>query len=218
MLTFETITEIDSKNFESIIRIYQESFPENQRLPLNIVIQRTKTNEHQIIGGISENQLVLMSILHPLKGTDFILLTYLATDKQVRGKGIGTQYFNHLLNWANNQHKYLILEVEDSNFGELQDRNNKISRLNFYAKLGAMELKNVNYLLPPLIGNKPTEMKLLLIPKYPEDFLRGNLVKEIIQQIYQDVYLRKPNDPFLKTFMTQIETSIPLVSLQVFNI
>jgi GNAT superfamily N-acetyltransferase len=197
MLKFKEISVIDDSAFKKTIQIYIDSFPENQRLPIDVLTQRTEENTHQILGGFLNNQVVLMSILHLLKDTDFIVLTYLATEKNFRAQGIGKQFFNYILNWVNKEHKYLILEVEDPDFGEEEDRDKKIKRIEFYRKMGAVEMQNVNYMLPPLSGNIPTEMKLLLIPKYPHNFLDGDLVKKLIKQIYKEVYSRNEDDIFL---------------------
>lgn len=210
MLEFKEIKVIDDENFDNALRIYRDSFPENQRLPINIVIQRTQEKIHQIFGGFLNNQVVFMAILHSLKGTDFILLTYLATDQNFRGQGIGKKFFNYILNLIKQERKYLILEVENPDFGDNKD--NKIGRINFYAKLGAIELQNVSYILPPLSGDTATEMKLLLMPKYHHNSLNGDLVKKLIQQIYQEVYSRPENDIFLNLFIHKIENSVELIS------
>lgn len=210
MLKFNEIKVINDDTFKSFINIYKDSFPENQKLPLDIVSQRTQENTHQIFGGFLDNQVVLIAILHLLKGTDFILLIYLATDSNFRGQGIATEFMNYILNWAINNHKYLLIEVENPDFGN--DKDKKIRRIKFYTKLGALELKNVNYILPPLSGNIYTEMKLLLMPKYYQNFLDGDLVKKLIQQMYQEVYSRQENDPLLDLFIHDIDNSVELIS------
>lgn len=207
MLEFREIKTINDEYFNRALQIYRDSFPENQRLSLDRVTQRTQENSSQkIIGGFINAQLVLMALLHSLQDSDFILLAYLATDNNYRGQGIGTGFFDYLLDWVNHQHQYLILEVEDPDFAPTQDdREYRLNRIKFYRKRGAIELKNVHYLLPPLSGNIPTEMKLLIMPKYPDNYLDGNLVKKLVKQIYQEVYCRHEDDQFLNSFIHQIE-------------
>jgi hypothetical protein len=55
-------------------------------------------------------------------------------------------------------------------------------------------------------------MKLIILPKYRDSYIEGNLVKQLIRQIYQEVYSRSEDDQLLKTFVETIPDSVELIS------
>jgi GNAT superfamily N-acetyltransferase len=209
MIEFQEIKDPESKSFAQFLEIYLDSFPENQRLSTDIIIQRLQGNIHQIFGGFWQDEVVFIAVLHPLISTDFILLTYLGTQENFRGQGIGTEFIKYIVDVVSHDQKYLLLEVENPERGSEQEKKSR--RMKFYQKLGARELKNVDYLLPPLSGNVPSEMKLIILPKYSDSFIKGNLVKQLIRQIYQEVYSRSEDDQLLKTFIETIPASVELI-------
>ena len=210
MIKFQEIKDPDSKSFAQFLEIYLDSFPKNQRLSIDIIIQRLEENINHIFGGFWQNQVVFIAVLHPLISTDFILLTYLGTQESFRGQGIGTEFIKYIVDVVSHDQKYLLLEVENPERGS--EREKKARRMKFYQKLGARELKNVDYLLPPLSGDIPSEMKLIILPKYRDSYIEGNLVKQLIRQIYQEVYSRSEDDQLLKTFVETIPDSVELIS------
>jgi hypothetical protein len=62
-----------------------------------------------------------------------------------------------------------------------------------------------------LIGDVPSEMKLIILPKYRDSYIKGSLVKQLIRQIYQEVYSRSEDDQLLKTFIETIPDSVELI-------
>jgi len=157
--------------------------------------------------GYLEDKVVFMALLYPLKNTDFILLDYMATDKDFRNKKIAGIFIKHILNKI--PEKYFLLEVEDPRYGTNKEEREK--RLNFYKKLGAKELKDIRYILPPLSGNVPTQMILMVLPEYDEEKISGGLVKKLIIQIYKELYNRSVNDEFLNSFINSIKNPVELV-------
>lgn len=209
MLKFHEIQDTDKEIFKDAIQIYVDSFPDNQRLSVDLMIRRVQEGIHQIFVGLLKDKAVFMATLHPLKNTDFILLEYLATDENFRGQGIGKLFFQYISQVLKDNHKYLVIEVENPDFGDEQE--NKIRRINFYKKLGAIEIKDVRYILPPLTGDITTEMKLLTMPEYHLRKINKGLIKRVIQEIYQQVYSRNENDKILNSFIHDIDTSANLI-------
>ena len=54
-------------------------------------------------------------------------------------------------------------------------------------------------------------MKLIILPKYRDSYIEGNLVEQLIRQIYQEVYSRSEDDQLLKTFIETIPDSVELI-------
>jgi hypothetical protein len=105
--------------------------------------------------------------------------------------------------------KYLILEVENPKYGDNKKQREK--RVEFYKRHGAEEMKDVRYILPPLSGNTPTEMILMVLPEYGNGKIPGTLVKKIIIQIYKDLYNRNEDDPLLSLFIPKIPSVVELI-------
>lgn len=132
------------------------------------------------------------------------MLDYLAIDSRFRGQGIGSYFTKYLCNYAFNclHQSYLLMEVENPWQGSRILNQEK--RWNFYKNLGAKELKNVKYLLPPLGGIGPTEMSLMIFSQSSQDTLQGSLVKKLIQQIYKELHNRENDDLMLNSLIDQI--------------
>lgn len=207
MIEFHEIKDVTQEEFHAAIQIYMDSFLQNQRLPVDIIVERLRAGIHKLFIGLSENNVVFMSILHPLLKTNFVLLEYLAVHKRFRSQGVGISFFEYVSQIFGYSNEHLIIEVDNPEFGD--ERGDKIRRIRFYKKVGAVEIKDVRYVLPPLTGDIPTEMNLMIFPEYNQK-IDGNLVKTVIKEIYQQVYSRNENDKFLNSFIHDIRLSVEL--------
>ena len=66
-------------------------------------------------------------------------------------------------------------------------------------------------MLPPLDGSTPTEMILMIFPEYGDEKISGALVKNLIIQMYQELYNRHRDDALLGTFVNHIGDTIKLI-------
>jgi len=207
MVKFSEIGGTSHKDFKEAIKIYDESFPSNERQSIDTIKQRIEKNLYQMFIGRSKNKVVFMALLYPLKNTDFILLDYMATDENFRDEDIGTNFIKNILGKITP--KYLISEVENPNYGNNKEQRER--RVNFYKRLGAKEMKDVRYILPPLSGNIPTEMILMVLPEHSGGKMDNNLVKKLIIQMYKELYDRNENDDLLNSFINNIKNPVELV-------
>jgi len=190
MINYFLFTESHRENFwGSAIALYQRAFPPSEKLPVKILEEKISNKKFQLIIGEQNSQLILIAILCPLSQTNFILLGYLAIDEQYRGQGIGKHFMGYLKIHLETQNKFLLLEVEDPQFGK--NREIKQKRINFYYKLGAKSLDKISYLLPNLSQETSPEMLLMIYPKYPQDYVEKELVQKLIRTTYQDFYNQK---------------------------
>jgi len=209
MLEFSEVKDTNHQDFKEAMRIYTESFPSNERHPDSIIEKRVKENLYQMFIGRLDGRVVFMALLYPLRNTDFILFDYMATDEKSRNMGIGTKFVKTLVGKVKEDGNYLILEVENPEYGD--NREQRKRRVKFYKRLGAKEMGNVNYILPPLSGNSPTEMILMVLPEYDDGKMPGTLVKKIITQIYEELYGRNRDDPLLNSFINSIGDTVELI-------
>ena len=201
MVKFSEPIDINHKNFKEAMKLYEDSFPLNERQAIDTIKKRIKGNLYRMFIVCSKDKVVFMTLLYPLKKTDFVLLDYMVTDKDFRNKGIGTKFIKNILKKISS--KYLILEVENPRYGNNKEQRER--RVKFYKSLGAKEMKNMRYILPPLSGNIPTEMILMVLPNYGEGKMDSYFVKNLIIQIYKEVYgIKHPDLSYLKNIRKTI--------------
>lgn len=208
-MDFREINKTDSSEFDEAMAIYVQAFPANERHPVSTIGDRVRQGLNRLYIGTTNDEIAFLALLWPLQKTDFILLDYIATKDQHRGKGIASAFLGKLRTELMSAKKHLILEVEDPNFGDdIQERKKRVS---FYRRHGAKELEGVRYLLPPLDGSTPTEMILMLFPEYEGEHISSTTVKNVITQIYLELYGRPEDDALLGTFVHDIENHIKLI-------
>ncbi len=208
-IEFRELTDTHHPDFEAILRIFENSFPPEERLPNWVLARRVQQQRHRLWVGYCDRQVALMATLHPLTDSDLVLLGYLATDAPYRGRGIGTKFVRYVLDALQQDDKYLLLELDHPDYGD--DRELRQRRIEFYRRLGAVELKNVRYVLPPLMVDKTPEMILAIAPGYKSRQLSGEQVKKIIADLHIEAYDRDPNDPLLQSLLDAVEDSVELV-------
>lgn len=209
---FHQIVNTEEDYFLQAIQIYEEAFPANEKQSLDLIKNRIIERKSKLVVGIINSEVVCMSLLWEFDSLDFVLLDYMAVSKNHRNNNLGTQLFQYLSNIIRGINKYMIIEVENHLFG-----NNSIERkrrINFYIQNGAYVLDNVNYILPSLDGTSPTEMLLMISPKYKSNYIDSELVKNLISRLYIELYKRNENDLVLIKMLKQLPNKIILNSKQ----
>ncbi len=208
-VNFYKIADTSSIEFEEAIKIYVESFPENERRPIAAIKEMIKMGRSCLMVGKRENDIVMMSLLYPLKGTSFLLVDYLATAKEYRSTGMGRAFLRHILNGTEDiQPSYIIIEIENP---YLDDDETKRKRLRFYRSLGMKELQGVRYVLPPFQGTEPVELILMFFSKEDADHLAGEMVRDLVIRLFGELYNRFDDDEFLTLTLRSILDSVPLI-------
>lgn len=209
MVKFYENNNTNHEDFKKAIEIYTESFPSNERHPPHTIKERVDKGLYRVFVGHLENEVAFMALFWPLRDTDFILFDYMAVKRNYQNKGIGTKFMKSIIDTLGMKDKYLILEVENPDYGDNKEQRKR--RVEFYTRHGARKMKNVRYILPPLSGNTPTEMILMVLPEYNGGKIPGMLVKKIIIQIYKELYNRNENDPLLNSFIYEIPSTVELI-------
>ncbi|MFO7144096.1 N-acetyltransferase [Arthrospira sp. PCC 8006] len=205
---FQQIT-LENPDFAQAIALYQQSFSPQEIIPIPIVSRSLKLGNIQLWGGYYQQQFALMSIVHPLPNSEFVLLGYLATVPHLRNIKIGSQFLEYIINVVQQDDKSLILEVEHPDFGE--NRQLKQRRVAFYQRLGARIFQDIIYILPALDGTTTTEMMLMIIGEKHQDKLPKTLVQQLIRDLYSEVYNCNPDDSIFHG-IADIKHDINLIS------
>jgi len=207
-LSFHQILDINDIHFANAINIYNESFPSNEKQPISIIKKRITEASSNLFVGILNDKVVCMALLWNFIDLEFVLLDYMAVDKEYRNNKLGTRLFKFLTNTINNYNKFMVIEVENYLFG-----NNKVfrkKRINFYLRNGAYVLNEIPYILPSLDDTIPTEMILMISPKYEKDMIGYEKIEKLIKRIYIDLYGKTENDNLLVSILKNTPKKITL--------
>ncbi|CDM93433.1 N-acetyltransferase [Limnospira fusiformis KN01] len=205
---FQQIT-LENPDFAKAIALYQQSFLPQEIIPIPIISRSLKLGNIQLWGGYYQQEFALMSIVHPLPNSEFVLLGYLATVPHLRNIKIGSRFLEYIINVVQQDDKSLILEVEHPDFGE--NRELKQRRVAFYRRLGAKIFQDIIYIFPALDGTTTTEMMLMIIGEKHHDKLPQTLVQQLIRDLYSEVYNCNPDDSIFN-WIADIKHDINLVS------
>lgn len=121
------IIEKNSEHIEMIKEIYLYSFPDNERIDFDEILNHTFPNS-QLLGFFCDKNLIGFSVVSVHK--KFVYIAYLAIDKNQRGKGLGSQAAKEICKFYND--KTIVLSVEKPE--KQADKQNRV--INFYKKNG----------------------------------------------------------------------------------
>ena|SRR5260221_3843838 len=209
MIEFREITRTSSNEFHEVMEMYVRAFPSRERHPVSVIAERVRLKSNRLYVGSSGNETVFFALLWPLRDTDFVLLDYIATKHTYRNKGIASTFLRTMADELKVKGKHIILEVESPRSGD--NRQERERRVAFYRHHGAKELQGINYMLPPLDGNTPTKMILMMLPECEEGKISGDVVRKTIVQMYRELYGRNENDALLGTFVQNIGDTVELI-------
>ena len=204
------VRQINSTEFTQALEIYRVSFPPNEKQPEEVIRQRVDSGQSILYCAKSGEKVIGICLLWDFKGCEFMLLDYMAVEMNYRFTGIGSRMFSSLVNKMKAEGRKLVMEVEHPSFGE--NKTERLKRVNFYLKNGALILRGVPYLLPPLDGTNPTEMLLLLAPAESDEVLSGESIRSLVKRLYAELYGRDENDELLQSFIHRIPEMNKLVS------
>ena len=227
-LEFYEVDDSSSDDFKKAMQIYAVSFPEAERRPEAAIERALRNGKIRMIACGIDGIVRMMALLCPINGTPFLLVEYIATSQEFRGQGIGSLFLKKVFELLDSpKFDYLLVEVEDpgEDPSESLDKT-KARRIDFYRRLGMKELKDMRYLLPPMQGDKPTEMRLMVLSRYDagipdedslgedmpdRDILDGSVIKNVITMIFHELYGRSQGDEILTSILEGIPDRISLV-------
>ncbi len=207
-LQYSLINNLNSPYFNDAMQIYLDSFPSNERHPIDTIEQRIQLGKQELYIGIDNGMVACMALLWYFDELDFILLDYFAVSKECRGKRIGSGFFRYLFGIANRKGKHLIMEVENPDVEP--NSADKVKRINFYLNNGAHILKDVPYTLPTLNGTVPTEMVLMAVPLNTGTTFNKQQVSNLITHLYTDLYSKPKNDTTLLDLLQALPNQVEL--------
>ncbi|MBK9928118.1 MAG: GNAT family N-acetyltransferase [Anaerolineales bacterium] len=197
------VTDLDSSLGRQALQIYERSFPEIERDPVeNIATSLRNENPDKEVTHlrvlIEDDVVAGFTYFSSYKEYYLGFLKFIAVREDIRGKGVGPILLQDAIQqvradgvWATGwSYLGLVLEVERPEMAENdQDRQIRERRIQFYKRNGAVLIKDLDYIAPPLADDKPSIpfhlMVLRAVPKYGMQYwLRQNAVKALLVEGY----------------------------------
>lgn len=120
----------NSRQIEAIRLLYEEAFPDNERKPFALMLEKCKEGAMELLCIEDEKQDFWGLAIFVLY-KDMVLLDYFAIDNEKRGLGIGTKALKLLQNYYKGKRFYL--EIEDVHV-EADNTQERIRRRAFYLR------------------------------------------------------------------------------------
>ena len=199
MLEFNFISDSSSPYFQRALEIYVDSFPANERQPIEKIRQWVDCGDYRLIAARQGDDLLGFSLLRLFENADFALLDYFAIARHHRGQGVGSALFRRTSDFALTEVpvSFMLLEVEDPAFGSQSEKSARQRRVGFYKRFGGRVVKNFQYLLPPLAGGGPANMLLMVCDGGRGVAMDNPKVMDIVTSVYRDMYGRGVDDSLL---------------------
>lgn len=130
MLEAGPITK-NHRDIDLVRTLYQASFPENERVPLWLLLQMAKKRCIDFLGFYDEG--LFVGFMYVVTNEDLTLVLYLAVNDRIQSKGYGTRMLDHLE--ARCPGNRVILDIEEVNEAS-SNNEQRIKRRAFYVKNG----------------------------------------------------------------------------------
>ena len=172
-MQFKRIKYQDSQDFKDILKIYESSFPADERRHLKEHIKLFANPLYSLIAVYMEKKLV--AFLSKWEFDDFVFLEHFAVREELRCQGIGTAILKSIISKGK---KEFIIEIQHP---ETIDAKRRIK---FYRRNG-FKVNKHHYIQPPYAKDKKPVN--LLIISYPEE-ISEPMFSEVRKTLHKQVY------------------------------
>ena len=208
--TIRRLTSCADPDFDSLGRIYADSFPEGERKSIAKLSGMIEDPAYHFLTVSQSKTVVGYSIAACLKDCDACLLEYMSVDREHRGQGIGQFLFGQTAKSSPLSDRILLIEVE-SDKTESPEKAIRTRRKAFYRRLGCREIPFLNYLMPKVsTGTLPPMDWMVYHPSLPRSIEKCRL-RHWLQSCYTQVYGQAGNDPRIESMLHGLPESLPLL-------
>lgn len=117
-----------------ILDLYQSAFPANERKPFSVIERKTAMGEMEVLLIREEGKPAGLAVT--ALGEELVLLDYFAIDERMRGRGIGSDALQLLIELYGD--RGFFLEIEDTQIAS-ENSAERIARKEFYLRNGMLE-------------------------------------------------------------------------------
>ena len=173
-MKFKRISSHNNKEFEEAWKIYEYSFPSDERRSLEKQIKILNNNDYSF--SAVYNSGILCGIIAAWNFNKFSFIEHIAVKEELRNKGLGSKMIKE---FQNESKKMIILETEWPSAGEMANR-----RIGFWKRNG-FKLNEYDYIQPAYGKDKsPVPLCIMSLP----NFLKITEFRNIRNAIHKKVY------------------------------
>ena len=200
-LSISQITPDNTRRWQAAMEIYYAAFPEWEREPEEVLIERISSGRYVMYCGVEQNIVVGFYILDINQAPDYALFSFLAISETQRGKGLGTTLCKDAIRRFHEEYSLSLLLIE------AEDR-----QAIFYGKLGFKKI-DINYLVPKYNAPGSVPMHLMAISADNNaSHLEANHLRTLIQHIFTTGYYLNEQDERLTAQLANIPQQAALLS------
>lgn len=194
-LAFDSLSSTELMRDSAWWEIYNEAFPLSERESPQVILNSVQREVGLALRARIEDRTIAIATTQLLKDPPAVFLVYLATDRNMRGRGCGGDLFEYA--WQSGSQKLseagldaigLVLEADSPNeIEDAEEKHLRERRIAFFGRHGC-KLLPVKYTQPPVDGSTLVPMRLMFraAGNYPEPEIF--LTKRLVRSIYIEKY------------------------------
>ena len=192
-LKFRTTRRVTDTDRAKFIRIYEESFPREERDETDALLSSIASGERLCDLVYAGGVLVGLSVLFRLSARNVEFLEYFAVDSGYRNQGIGSRFLGRIAERLRSQQQStpgVVFEVERPDHAVDGDRRLRQRRIDFYTRNGAVLVDcALEYEAPNLAGEGTLPYLLMWMPLGSGvKRLEGKLLRACVEAILTESY------------------------------
>jgi len=195
--------------FSDLLSLYDEAFPSSERKPVAVLRRMLAVEDYYFLLATENEITVGLAIVRVLRDGTAALLEYMTVVPSQRRRGIGGQIVLAAARAVNAPPVTLLLEVESDRI-KSPDQSLRARRKQFYRMLGALELRDLSWIMPPVIATPPPAMEMMVLAPAVSSIRREKL-RQWLVNIYVDVYGQSADDPRIDVMLRDLPEEVELI-------
>jgi ribosomal protein S18 acetylase RimI-like enzyme len=199
----QAVSGLTPNAVDSVRAIYEASFPERQREPFSDLLARPDWFDVARAG----EDVLGFSFASELP-EPWLFLEYMAVAPGHRDAGLGSSLWRSLIARVASEQRLvgIVLEVESPDAPEQEENTERLRRIEFYRRNGAVILPVADYAVPNVQGEGTEHMWLLSCAREPELHPDEGALERIVQALYSFGYGLQPDHELVRAACSSIGT------------
>jgi GNAT superfamily N-acetyltransferase len=212
-LEYRPVARLSGETLDDFKRVFETSFPAEEREPTDEVVGEINDGTLLCFGAMQGDNLRGLSVLRALTGgaAGIQFLVYLAVDADYRSGGGGGKLLQECIRQLKPA-LGVVLEVEDPDVKSAANAEDRLRRVAFYKKQGAIIVTEAPDYQAPDSGNKSHTLpfKLRWIPTSSMAELAGQRLKACVLALLTQGYGLSPDDKVVLRNLATLQASAKL--------
>ncbi len=195
------IVEAGGFDDSSLKKLYANAFSAVERRPIEKLNEMIKNDENNHLYVIKEDNLIIgFALVYEFVNEKITLLDYMVIKDSLQRRRLGSKLLQYCIDSIRSRDFLgLLLEIQLENVDDSDEQQIRKDRIRFYKKFGAKTFENVEYYIPPQVGDVAERMHLMMIPLNDVDSFPKKVIENIVRKMHLEIYHSKRIDLVEKT-------------------